>query len=54
MQLNGIPIRCTTFLRDPSTQLTQNGIYDVAQETKDRAIVISSKKAYRYDLYTTK
>ena len=43
MENNDIPVRATTFLRDPSTGLAQNGVYDIDQESKNRSIIISSR-----------
>lgn len=47
MQNNDLPVRATTFLRDPSTGLTQNGLYDIHQETKKRSIIITSRVEQR-------
>ena len=47
MLCTDLPVRVTSFLRDPSTGLAKNGIYDISEESKNRSIIISSRIAHR-------
>ena len=43
MPSSGVPVRATFFLRDPSTGLSQNGVYDILEESQKRSVIISSR-----------